>query len=190
MSDRRDHESSGCSQLLVRTSTWEDYVSLVWIVRSNPQICLCGRCQGMPPLTGFHNSPPFNPPLLNQEVDVEEVRVPDALSSPNEIQISQPFRGACQTDAVGSTPLEIHLSQDNPGSVIIVPSFSAVMCLKPILLVLMMQGIFGVPSVAPSVNVEKVCTASNSVDMQMWMMWSLTGLLESLILMMTVRLDS
>ena len=98
---------------------WDKYVKLVMrnefqcldlVVR---KVSIDPTPHGYSPELG--DQAPFDPPLPDLAVDVEEVpEVPDALSSPNEVQISQPVRVECRTDDVVAAPQEMGLTQNQP----------------------------------------------------------------------------
>jgi hypothetical protein len=61
------------------------------------------------------NLTPFEPPLPNHEVDLEDVVVvPDAQSAPNEVGACLGVRAECRSDDVAAAPQEIPLTQNHP----------------------------------------------------------------------------
>ena len=74
---------------------------------------------GHSPSRGFslesENPTPFDRPLPNHEVDVEDVvLVPNAQSAPNEVGVCPDVRAECWSDAGVAAPQEIPLTQNHP----------------------------------------------------------------------------
>jgi len=92
-----------------RKDQWKKYVTLVM---SNDIKCLdlfVRKVSIDPTPHGYSpelgNPAPFDPPLPNLEVNVEDVpKLPNALSASNKVQISQSVRAECRIDDVVAAP--------------------------------------------------------------------------------------
>ena len=61
------------------------------------------------------NPAPFDPPIPNREVDVEDVvLVPDAQSAPNEVGVYPNVHAECRSDDGVAAPQETPLTQNHP----------------------------------------------------------------------------